>query len=258
MSGNWVPMMRQYEHGPASEMVNTHFRDENLFPDQSRPSATIITVAFNDPDQSGMGTQEDAAIIDEAWDAMAARLATEASAEFVGRLRHGGQARILVYAPRGARPRIEAAARQAFPNHAVEVEHRDDPKWDLYRRALPTPSEERISLDYLVVQALEQHGDPLTTKRDVRHFAYFPTSSAASQFAKQISPQGFKTKVEQFPADNNWRVTASRDDAVDHPQICTITGPLADLADTLGGTYDGWEAMLVKKKGLFGRLFGKE
>lgn len=254
MEDTWVPMMRQYEHGPGSHMVNTRFRDRGPFPDPARPSATIIKVTFNEPDESGMGSHQDAAIIDDAWDALAPRLAAECSAEFVGRLRHEGQARILIYSPAGARPFIESAARKSFPHHQLAFQHRDDPKWDLYRASLPTPSEERVALDLLVVQALAQHGDPLKPKRDVRHFAYFPSKDAADKFARQVSPQGFHIELEKCE-DNRYRVLASRDDSVQHPEISSITGPLADLAHSLGGEYDGWEARLVKKTGLLNRLF---
>lgn len=253
MDDSWIPMMRQYEHGPGAIMINTRYRDQGPCPDPSRPSASVIVVKFNQPDQSGMGTDEDAASIDDAWDAIATHLTADLHAEFVSRLRYHGEARILIYSPSASRSAIDVAAGRAFPKHTVRVEHHSDSEWSKYRSALPTPSEERYVLDTLVVDALRQHGDPLTPKRDVRHHAYFPARAAADSFAKQISQQGFKVEVE--PSDDQWLVTAARDHAVDHPQISTITGPLADLAASLGGEYDGWEAMLVRKKGLLGKLF---
>ena len=253
MDDSWIPMMRHHEHGPGAIMINTRYRDQGPCPDPSRPSASVIVVKFNQVDQSGMGTDEDAASIDDAWDAISPRLNADLRVEFVSRLRYNGEARILIYSPAASRPAIDAAVGRAFPKHSVRVEHHNDAEWSKYRSALPTPSEEQYVLDTLVVDQLRQRGDPLTPKRDVRHHAYFPARAAADSFAEQIAQQGFKVEVE--PSDDQWLVTASRDDAVDHPQISTITGPLAELAAKLGGAYDGWEAMLVKKKGLLRKLF---
>lgn len=258
MEDTWIAMMRQYEQGPGSILVNTRVRDDGPMPDSSRPVASIIKVKFNEPEQSGMGSTEDAAAIDEAWEAIAPEMFSEAGAEHFSRLRHDGEARFLLYSDGTSRAKIEELARRGFAPHAVRVEHRDDAKWELYQASLPTPSEERLALDYLVVQALEQHGDPLTPKRDVCHFAYFPDRQKAEAFASRVSTDGFKVEVEQVEGEQHWLVTASRDDSVSYPEITQITGPLADLVDELGGTYDGWEAMLVKKKsGLLGRLFGR-
>jgi hypothetical protein len=165
------------------------------------------------------------------------------------------------YSDPGQRQRIEQVGRKAFAGRDVEVQHRDDPEWDMYVAMSPSPREERVILDLQVVRKLVEHGDPLTPKRDVRHFAYFPDQAAAKAFAARAAQMGFKTelhKSDRAEEKKPWSICAARDDSVEHPQISEITGELAEIADELGGEYDGWEAMLVKPKtGLFGKLFKK-
>lgn len=126
---------------------------------------------------------------------------------------------------------------------------------------LPTSEELQPSLDYMVIKAMAEHGDPLTPKRDVQHCAYFPTDHAAHQFADAASKQGFKTEVERIEVpdkSNPWCVLASRDDSLTEPSITDVTVPLCKLAESHGGDYDGWEAMLIRpKKGLFKRILGR-
>ncbi len=260
MSDTWMPILRHEVDGPVSIMVSLRYRDEKLIPDASRPSATRIRVPFNDPDHHGMGVAKESTTIDRIMDDLGLRLASEASAEFVARVRGGGNARIWVYSDRSQRDTIERIAREAFAGRDIDFEHRSDPSWEVYSAMLPTPREERCILDYELVEVIKGHGDPLTPKRDVRHFIYFFTQSSAEQFSERARAEGFKvecTERERASDGRSWSVMAARDDSVEHPQISEITGGLVDLATEFSGEYDGWEAMLVKKKGLLSRLFKK-
>lgn len=260
MSDNWMPILRHEVDGPASIMVCLRFRDEKLIPDASRPSATRIRVPFIDPDHHGMGVAKESSEIDRILDGLEPRLASEASAEVVARVRGGGSARIWVYSDRGARDLIERIAREAFSGRDIDLEHRSDPSWDVYSSMLPAPREERVILDYQLVEVIKGHGDPLTPKRDVRHFIYFFTQSSAEQFSARVRAEGFTVECKEIEPSSDgrsWSVLAARDDSVEHPQISEITGGLVDLATEFSGEYDGWEAMLVKKKGLLSRLFKK-
>lgn len=259
MPESWMPIFRRRTDGLVSILVDLDYRER--CPDPSRSSAAMIAVAFEQPGEHGLGEAADSESIDAVMDTLGPRLASEAGAAYVGRVRGGGEARVWLYSAAEHRDRIERLARQAFAGRQIEVQHRDDPQWDMYIAMTPSPREERVFLDAQVVQQLEEHGDPLTPKRDVRHFAYFADPTAAKKFASRVSGLGFKTGVEKSERQDEtrpWCVSASRDDSVEHPQISEITGDLAELADELGGEYDGWEAMLVKpKQGLFGRLFKK-
>lgn len=253
---NWMFAIRHKPDGPVSLFVNTEYRDSGAAPDSSRSSATRIRVPFNNPSEDGLGETSEADSLFDLVDRLVPKLASEASATFIGRVRGGGNASFWFYSPKDQRATIERLANHALGNRSIAVEHRSDPEWSMYHSLLPTPGESRLTLDYQVVQVLEENGDPLTPKRDVRHHIYFPDRGGADTFAQRIAPDGFKIEIE--PSDGQWLVCAARDDSVEHPQISSITGPLADLAAQLGGDYDGWEAMLVKpKKGLLGRLFKK-
>jgi len=261
MEENWIPIFRKRTDGLVSILFNATMRDQGRVPDTTRPSATMIAVAFRQPGPHGVGEAVDSQSIDEVMDDLCPRLESDAAALYAGRVRGGGEARIWVYSAPEHRQRIEQLARRAFAGRDLEIQHRDDPEWDMYVAMSPSRREEQSFMDGRVVMKLQEQGDPLTPKRDVRHYAYFADPAAAKAFAGRVAKMGFKTSVDKSerPEERRpWVVCASRDDSVVHPQISEITGELVDIADELGGEYDGWEAMLVKPKtGLFGKLFKK-
>jgi hypothetical protein len=258
MSETWIPYVRASGKTPLGGMVNVGLRPLAGRGDPDRPSLTLIHVAFKDPDQHGMGTQEDANRIDDRWITVVDALANH-RAIFVARLRRSGRMTFCVYAPSDKRTAIERAIQPAFLLDEVKYEHRDDRRWEAFKSVLPTSEEERSILDLQVIQVLEQHGDPLTPARDVRHYAYFAEERPARDFAAAQEPHGFT--VELNPPDHKapqWSVVLSRDDSVAPEAITPLTSRLSEHARALGGEYDGWEAALVKPKGVFARIFGKK
>jgi hypothetical protein len=254
MAENWIPFVRGTETGRLSCMTDVQHRRAAGVGMPGRDVVLIIHVMLENPDDHGMGTHEEAAEIDAAFEQPSTEL-TGMGAVFTSRSRHNGRMTFCIYTSAADAVRMEQIARGAFTGRSVSVEHRADPKWEVYQQLLPDAQEERLVLDSMVVQAMQEQGDPLTPKRDVRHFAYFPKRSAAEQFSKSIQAEGFT--VELGETEGQHSVTASRNDSVTLEAINPITTALSEKAASLGGEYDGWEAMLMKKKrGLLGRLLG--
>ncbi len=119
-------------------------------------------------------------------------------------------------------------------------------------------------MDMQLIQQMQSMGDPLEPARDVRHYLYFKASDqdAANRCARAHRQQGFNVEITPSRGDEDppqTLVLANRDDSVLPEVICPVTRELRELAATLGGEYDGWEAALLKAKprGIVGRLFGR-
>lgn len=255
MAENWIPYVRPTDHGPWACIVDVQHRE--AMPDAQRPLLIIAHITMRDAGPEGLGTVEEAGRLDDAFEAPLAKFAA-CNAVFVARSRAGGRMSFCIYAPAAAADKVEDLIRAAFPRDVLEFERRDDPQWQVYRDLLPTREEERHVLDAQVVTTLQEHGDPLTPKRDVRHFAYFRAEGQAVRFAQQGRDEGFKAEITPPDAEQPlFCVVLSRNDAVTLDEIVPITTMLSEWAEALGGEYDGWEAALVRpqRPGLFSRFF---
>lgn len=253
MSENWFPHVRDGEKGPTACMIDLQHRGGV----PRCPSVTVAAVRMRDPDASGMGTHEESSCLDDLFDVAVSEL-QGLGAHFVARTRGQGLSKYWVYAPPARRAELERLIRGTFPDDTTEFQHRDDPSWDYYRRLLPTAAEERLVQDQMVVQALQSHGDPLTPKRDVRHFSYFDSEQTASRYGEMLRREGFKIELSAPTHEREtYGVIASRDDSVTLEAINAVTTSLSERARALGGVYDGWEAGLAKPRGFLARLFSR-
>jgi hypothetical protein len=264
ISENWIPMLRQDDSGPYSLMTNTRFRDQGSVPDATWPAAICANVTFQHPGEHGMGETSEMNAIDRVIDGLAPQILAEASGVYVGRVRGQGRARLWFYAPSSAQHTIERLVRVAFRARTVEVVAQQDPEWSTYVAMLPTEDEEQHTMDRMVINQLEQHGDPLTVARDVQHFAYFADEVSAQRYAVALKALRFHVTVEPSVEPSPSAeicVIANRDDPATPEAIMPITSRLLALAKEHGGTYDGWEAKLMKTRGglagLVARLMGR-
>jgi hypothetical protein len=102
-----------------------------------------------------------------------------------------------------------------------------------------------------VIERLQEHGDPLEKKRPVFHWAYFSNEASRGQFVADIKDRGFRIANENNVDDPNCShplgVSFERIDNVDWDSINQLTLELYELANVLGGDYDGWETSVEKE-----------
>ena len=110
----------------------------------------------------------------------------------------------------------------------------------------PDPDRERMK-NRRVCEALSERGDPLTEKRAIDHWAYFPSAAARSAFIAQAAKLGFLLRATSEPEKPGDRFGARlfRIDVPALDAIDDVTLPLFALATAVGGDYDGWETMVV-------------
>jgi regulator of RNase E activity RraB len=95
---------------------------------------------------------------------------------------------------------------------------------------------------------MEELGDPLTAKREIAHWAYFPDPGARDEFVLSTAKLGFalREKFEPDDVQSQFGACVVRNDLASWSEINEVTLELFDLATALGGDYDGWESPVEK------------
>lgn len=99
--------------------------------------------------------------------------------------------------------------------------------------------------DRMIVDQLRDLGANLSLPREVLHYVYVPTESAAAAASAELRKAGFTTQVRPAagpPGPNPWLVVATVEEIVSVESARIARETLTALATTHGGEYDGWEA----------------
>jgi hypothetical protein len=96
--------------------------------------------------------------------------------------------------------------------------------------------------DQIILDRREQEGADLSRPRNIRHYLYFPTRSAASQAAQAFQVLGFSGEVREGADHKNWLALAQGATTVNRASVADMRKRLTELASILKGEYDGWEA----------------
>ena len=99
--------------------------------------------------------------------------------------------------------------------------------------------------DLLVMCQLMQQGADLTKPRHALYYLYFADRNAADAGAEEGRAAGYTCEVrEPLPQQpDQWSLVCERSDAVLDPSGVIAADTLfQDIADRLGGDFDGWEA----------------
>jgi len=114
----------------------------------------------------------------------------------------------------------------------------------------PSPHDWQRIKNRHVIEALQKHGDSLEKQRVVMHWAYFDRDSSREQFVAHLTDRGYTVTSQGRVDDPNSRfplsVAFERIDRVDWDSINEATVELWDLAQSLGGDYDGWETSVER------------
>lgn len=242
---NWRSYPIESEDTMGFTMTDLGWTDNS--PDH--PWCMRLSVELANPGPEGLGGSEEMEKLSTGEDAFLEAVALTGVIH-VARVRLGGEVAWFLYAPNEEMlEELGNAAAQALQRD-VSVGAQHDPEWNIYASLLPSPAVERWMGDCDVVDALEQHGDPLTTPREVIHYIYFEDRATAESYSMAAEEDGFTTEVRE-PDDEveAFRVILTHKSAVDLDTISEITQRLAERADELDGDYDGWECQLVKGPG---------
>jgi uncharacterized protein (DUF2237 family) len=246
MAQNWITYPLDSEDGLS--LVGIDVSLGSLAPDASRPACTLVRIAFKKPSDDGLGDSKERDAIGDIEDSLAERLVKQIGAIHVASVRGGGAISMCVYSKARSESAIVSAAREAFAGYAIECSSHPDPKWEMYWDLLPDDDTMREVADMHLVHLLESKGDDLVTPRPVEHFIVFTSAKSADRFRTVAAKHEFECRTGDAPKGGPITIIATREDPVDLESIHEVTSLLANLAETEGGEYDGWETRVVEKK----------
>ncbi|MGD2217857.1 MAG: ribonuclease E inhibitor RraB [Gemmatimonadales bacterium] len=94
--------------------------------------------------------------------------------------------------------------------------------------------------------ALRNAGSVLSKPHPIEFYLYFPARTDANDVGVRLRQEGFDVAVRVGADDVNWLVLAKTTMVPEHRLLLELRSRFEALADSLGGEYDGWEAMVVR------------
>ncbi len=98
-----------------------------------------------------------------------------------------------------------------------------------------------------VLEVLSEHGDAMTTVREIDHFSYFPTAEGRSRFIEKCLAVGLKLRRLSEPDHilDRYGAILFHDDVPDEDLLLKMHEMLTAMAEAEAGNYDGWETQLI-------------
>jgi uncharacterized protein (TIGR01619 family) len=236
---------------PACVSVDLGFQSLAPIPEQHQ--AFELIVALQQADEDGFPADESEwEKLEEIEDAIVAELQNSLQASFVGKLLHDGKRSFYFYSAQEALPEVIATnIMQQFPDYTFATNTNADPEWGLYLDFLfPEPADMQSIKNGRVIRMMQEQGDEQHIPRPVSHFFYFGAESDRAAFRSKVEKMGYTLVQEglnEKSPDAPYSLVISKVDSLDDETVHTATLILGQLAATYNGTYDGWEAQVLRE-----------
>jgi hypothetical protein len=113
------------------------------------------------------------------------------------------------------------------------------------RRARQAKAVPSGTADEQTLAALAEAGGDLTKETEVLFFLYFPSEAHARSAAQVVGREGFATEVGPPVDGTSWSCTLTRQMVPSPNEIARTRSRLEELATSLHGEFDGWEAAVT-------------
>lgn len=249
----WDFYFTMIDGSSGSIFFNDSLRSRAPVPGAS--SCVYVRLFMRQARPDGLSSSEEFDVLSAIDDALASELCQQLGAIYAGRATYAGLRDLFYYAAAG--DVVAAAATKVmrgFPDYKCEVGVRPDGDWKTYfEYLLPTPRDRQRMGNRDVCESLEQHGDPLLEAREIDHWAYFATAASRDAFVDRVTPLGYHVRHLSGPdqereASSQYCAQIFREDVPTLDEINEVTLELFDIAAAAGGTYDGWESVVLKSK----------
>lgn len=135
-----------------------------------------------------------------------------------------------------------------FKKEKFALTHFHDPDWEIgNQQVAPTPLEYERALNAMLHIQLGQNGDVSEAVRKVDFFAYFPSRDHASQFAAEVSGNGFTTG-EVSENDGQYGLEFSKEMNVIPSEMSERCLDIRSIVKRYGGDFDGWACPIVRSE----------
>ncbi len=232
---------------PASIAVNMELAGSA--PVRSKPLLLWVWVQLKSPTTEGLADQSELAAINDMENELTSRLLSACDAVYAGRITTEGRQEFYFYSGSEERFLISTdAAMGRFPQYEIEQGTHHDLDWNHYFDVLyPSGQDIEHVKNQSVIEILTDYGDTLDSVRDVRHFIYFKQSQDRSRFASRAQALDYQVVCESEYPEGEYPLglIIMRDQGVTQDIMDTAVIELIDLAEEIGGNYDGWETEIV-------------
>ncbi|MBA2113222.1 DUF695 domain-containing protein [Bremerella alba] len=252
MSDDWNAYLTQIEDSIASILLDMGIVSD--VPDPQRKWLVRVLIPLQQPDDYGLTSNEEFAAIQPLEEGIVETIEEALDAVHVGCMTHNGRRDIVFYSPTFEGIDVALApVMQEHTTYELRSGYQEDAEWGFYFEIMyPTPYEIQSMQNCSVLHNLLEAGDTLEKERLVSHWAYFPSEQSRAQFISSVQEKGFQIQQENLREEaeqpNPYGVQIERVDHVDQASIDQVSIELFDLAQSLGGTYDGWETKVIKSE----------
>lgn len=240
MTDNWDYYFCQVYDAPASIFVDLDAI--YALPVTTHPVSAYLRLSMRVPREDGLSSQEEYETLSAVEKVIEAACERE-KVLYLGRCTGSRCRDFYFYTPTGLDwEALAGRIMSAFPDYRFVTGTREEPDWATYTDFLyPSGADRQRMENRRVCEALERHGDPLQSARDLDHLALFTTEESRQAFTDGATARGF-TVASMFvtPEDGEYAVELKRADIPSYDNIDAVVIPLYDLTQAHGGVYDGW------------------
>lgn len=248
-------MSEQWQFYPCSMGDNQAFIffDEGIekIIDQQAPSELVrIALTYQDPHPTGLPKSIEFEAVSSIEDRLK-EFAGLTNDWYVGRITVSGYRYFYIYTSRSESEWTDfSASVTEQTGYEFVPSFRSDPTHEGYWQELyPTEDDRQVIKDLQVIEILEKHGDDGSVPRKVDHWIYFTDPCAATSFKTWLENSRFKSEPDLSTMDDDGGscVRVSHHGTIKIGDISSHSIELGRQAKKLGGSYDGWEAPIIKK-----------
>ena len=209
----------------------------------------IFSFPLKQPGPEGLPTPDEGKVLFEMDDKFAALIASF-EAHDLGRVSTAGRRGLYIAVGSKAQDLGKALVNAAAGyDYAAKFRVEAGVLGEVYSYVLsPTREEQRIIGDEKVLRQLAENGDIADKVRRVDHWAYFPQSESAQVFARWATENGYSdvVVVEVEGGQGEYQVRSSHQGTMIPDDLMNFTMLQHQKAQELGGTYDGWETVVMR------------
>ncbi|MES0864183.1 DUF695 domain-containing protein [Ruegeria sp. SCPT10] len=244
---HWDFYSCEIEGKPYSTMVNLSLVD--VAPVLKLNVFHCIEVKLHYPDPNhGMTTAGEYQTLSDLEDLIFASQTDQI--KYVARQTGGRKRKFYFYgSSETAADSVVSALDESFPAYTKTAFNFEDAAWQTYLEDLyPNAIAMNEIKNRAVYFRLEDDGDDLSIPREIDHSVIFHSRKQAKEFERIVTQKGFKvTTTTQGILKKSFDLLVQR---VDAPQsLDPVTFELEQLAEGLGGSYDGWGCFTQKQAG---------
>lgn len=227
-----------YDHGIRTELDGLPFANCARF-----------DISLKNPNDKKLPQGDEFSWLNDVEDQLTKGLTEEKSVS-VGRVTTNGRRYIHYYTSQDETTAEAVARNVATSNgYTISLTFSLDPEHSHYWNELfPTDNDWQVIQDMRVEYSLRKEGDPLTSPREVEHWAYFHNSSDRERFVDAVTHQFAAVELYETPDNDRGIYTAklAHTSLPDHRSINKFTMLLNRAAKDAGGDYDGWETSVCR------------